>query len=440
MPSFDLLILGAGPAGLAAARAAHHRGLRTAVISREPPGGTCVHRGCVPVKALLASAALRRSGAAGAPDWPAALERARGIATRFARGAAATLEASGAAFLPGEARLAGPGRVLVAPPDGGPAAELAAPRILLAPGAAPARPGFLPVSPLVTDSDTVLLLPFLPRRLLVLGAGAIGCEFASLFADFGAEVSLLECEPRLLPALDRDCGVALAGALARRGVRVATGVSLAKVSEAPGGVLALAADGRTFEADLLLAATGRRPATAGLGLETVGLAPGPFGQIPVDAAFRTAAPGISACGDAAGGVQLAPWAEASAEAAVSALCGEEPAFDGSSIPSCVFSFPEVAAVGLSGDGARVRCIPVRAGKASFRANARANAAGEADGFAKVLADPATGRLLGAAVVGPGAAESIAAAALALRHSLPASALRDAFPHPSFGEALAAAVP
>lgn len=447
MTPFDLLILGAGPAGLAAAREARHRNLRAAVVSREEPGGTCLHRGCIPVKALLASAAALRTARAAAgfgvragatePDWPAMLARARAASERLARGAAAALEASGAAFFRGEARLAGPGRVLVTPPDAAPL-ELAAPRVLLAPGSAPARPALLPGSPRVLDSDAALRLPALPRRILVLGGGAIGCEFASLFADLGVAVELVEREPRLLPGLDRDCGVSLAGALARRGVRVRTGVALSEVRETEDGVRAALPDGRAIESDLLLAALGRRPATDGLGLETVGLSAGPAGEIPVDAAFRTAAPGVSACGDAVGRVQLAPWAEASAEAAVAALCGEGEDFDGSTIPACVFSHPEVAAVGLSEEDARARGVPVRAGRSFFRANGRAVAAGGTDGFAKVLADPATGRLLGAFVVGPGAAESIGAAAAALRHGLPAAALRGAFPHPSFGEALAAA--
>jgi len=447
MTPFDLLILGAGPAGLAAAREARRRNLRAAIVSREEPGGTCLHRGCIPVKALLASAAALRTARAAAgfgvragatePDWPAMLARARAASERLARGAAAALEASGAAFFRGEARLAGPGRVLVTPPDAAPL-ELAAPRVLLAPGSLPCRPVLLPGSPRLLDSDATLRLPALPRRLLILGGGAIGCEFASLFADLGVAVELVEQGPRLLPDLDRDCGVSLAGALARRGVRVRTGASLSAVCETAEGIRAALPDGRVLEADLLLAATGRRPATDGLGLEEAGISPGPRGEIPVDAFFRTAVPGVSACGDAVGLVQLASWAEASAEAAVAALCGEEADFGGSAIPACVFSRPEVAAVGLSEEEARSRGLSVRTGKAFFRGNGRAVAAGETDGFAKVLSDPATGRLLGACVVGPGAAESIAAAALALRHGLPAAALRGAFPHPSFGEALAAA--
>ena len=447
MISFDLLILGAGPAGLAAAREARRRNLRAAVVSREEPGGTCLHRGCIPVKALLASAAALRTARAAVgfgvrtgaaePDWPAMLARARAASERLARGAAAALEASGAAFFRGKARLIAPDRVLVSPPDAAPF-ELAAPRVLLAPGAVPARPAFLPDSPRVLDTDAALRLPALPRRLLVLGGGAAGCEFASLFADLGVAVELVERELRLLPGLDRDAGVALAGAFVRQGVRIRTAAALSDVRETADGVRAVLADGHEIEADLLLVTVGRRPATDGLGLDAAGIATGPCGEIPVDAAFRTAATGVSACGDAVGRVQLAPWAEASAEAAVATLCGEEPDFDGASIPACVFSHPEVAAVGQIEEDARARGVPVRAGKSFFRANGRAVAAGETDGFAKVFVAPATGRLLGATIVGPGAAESIAAAALALRHGLPATALRDAFPHPSFGEALAAA--
>ena len=448
MESYDILVIGSGPAGLAAARAARRRGLKTAVVGREAPGGTCLHRGCIPVKALLGSAAVLRAaraagafglagGAAPTPDWPAMLARARDVSGRLALAARNALDASGAAFVRGEARLLSPSRVLVVQGQGT-AVELSAPRVLLAPGSANRRADFLPPpSDRVLDSDAALCLPSLPGRMLVLGGGAIGCEFASLLVDLGVGVEMVECAPGLLPGLDRDCGVALAGALARRGVRVRTGIRLSGVVETADGVRAVSDDGRSFEADCLLAALGRRPATDGLDLDGAGVATDGRGAIVVDGLFRTTAAGVSACGDAVGGAQSAAWAEASAEAAVAALCGETPDFDGASIPSCVFSHPEVASVGLSEDDARARGVRVVAGKAFLRANGRAAGLGETAGFAKVVADATTGRLVGACYVGPCAAETIAAAAMAVRHGLPASSLRS-FVHPSLAEAFAEA--
>ena len=408
MNDFDLIIIGAGPAGLAAAQEANRRGLRAAVVSREAPGGTCVHRGCVPVKSLLAAAAARRAGATGAPDWPTALGRAHEASERIARGAVAELGRCGASFFPGEASVVSANGVRVRPFDGKPF-ELFGTHILFATGAVPIRPAFLPASRYVIDSDAALRLPSLPRRIIVLGGGAIGCEFASVFADFGVETCLIERAAHLLPDFDRDCGVALAGALSKRGVRIAAGAAVVEAYETAGGVRAVTEDGGAFEADLLLVALGRRPVTSPAG--------------------------FSVCGDTAGGPQLARWAEVSARAAVAALCGESAVLDDSTMPSCVFSFPEVAAVGLPETAARARRVPIRVGRASFRANARAVAVGETDGFAKVIVDPDTGRLLGASIVGPGAAECIAAAGVVMRNCLSVDALKGAFPHPSFGEIL-----
>ena len=406
-----MLIVGAGPAGLAAARAARRRGLRTAVVSREAPGGTCVHRGCVPVKSLLASAAVRRAGVVSAPDWTTALARAKDLAARLSRSAASELERIDVSFFLGKAVGIGCDSVRVESQDAQ-AFELSARRVLFAVGSEPIRPEFLPASKRILDAEGALNLSSLPHRIVILGGGAIGCEFASLFADFGVETHLVERETHLLPGIDRDCGVALAGSLARRGVRIATGTTLADVREGEDGIRVTTLNGRNIDADLLLAALGRRP-------------------VPVDGGYRV-------CGDALGSVYLAPWAEASAESAVAALCGEDSDFDGKAIPACVFSYPEVATVGISESEARSRGIPVRIGKASFRANARAAAIGETVGFAKIVSDSGTGKLLGASIVGPGASDSISAAALALRIGLRVDDLKGIFPHPSFGETLSAA--
>ena len=413
MDTFDILIVGAGPAGLAAARAARRRGLCTAVVSREAPGGTCVHRGCVPVKSLLASAAARRLGVANAPDWQSARTCANEIAESVSRSASSELARIKVSFFLGEAFGVDSGRIRVEPAEA-PAFELSARHVLFAVGSLPVRPGFLPETKRVLDVDGVLRLPSLPRRIVILGGGAIGCEFASIFVDFGVETFLVEREAYLLPNIDRDCGVALAGAFARRGVRIVTGTAVDAVQEGENGLRVTTADGQSIEADLLLSALGRR-------------------SVPVTG-------GYCVCGDAAGSVRLATWAEASAEAAVAALCGEDPVFVGEAIPACVFSHPEVATVGVSEAAARARGLSVRIGKAFFRANVRAATVGETGGFAKIVADAETGRLLGAAIVGPGASDSIAAAAIALKHGLPADSLTGVFTHPSFGEILSAAMP
>ena len=271
-----------------------------------------------------------------------------------------------------------------------------------------------------------------------MGGGAVGCEFASLFAALGVEVEIVEREPRILPSFDRDCGIALAGAFTRRGMRIHTGLELVSAYEDKGHLRIVAADGHAFEPDMVLVATGRRPATNGLGLEEIGIKTGPRGEIVVNDLFRTAVPCISACGDAVGRVQLATWAELSAEAAIAALCGETAKFDDTGIPSCVFSHPEVAFVGITEEEANVRGLSFRVGKSFAKANGRAVAAGEHCGFAKTITDTATGMLLGASIVGPHASEAIAAAALAIRNHLPSNSLNGISPHPVFGESLAAA--
>lgn len=432
MQHFDLIIIGAGPAGLSAARAASRRNLRTAVVSREPAGGTCLHRGCIPVKALLAHAGQ------GCTDWQALHAHANAATEKMAHGASSVLANANTSVFTGDARMLTPNRILIALQDSAPV-EISADRILLVPGSSPAFPAFLPQSPRILDSDAMLSLRELPSRLVVIGGGAVGCEFASLLADLGVTVEVVERAPRILPSLDRDCGITVAGAFTRRGIRIHTGVELVSANEENGHLQIVAADGHVFDCDAALVATGRRPATDKLGLAEIGIKTGPRGEIVVDNAFRTNVQGVSACGDAVGKIQLATWAEASAEAAVAALCGEEHSFDGASIPSCVFSCPEVASVGMTEDEARARGLSVRIGKSFARANGRAVATGETCGFAKAIIDNATGQLLGASIVGLHASEAIAAAALAVRNHLPADSLIGIFPHPVFGETLSAAI-
>lgn len=462
----DMIIIGGGPGGYVAALRAAQLGARVALIERDRVGGTCLHRGCIPTKALLEVAgALRSLGRLGdlgirVAGWEVDLGQVRRFRDRpvrtLARGVESLLAAAGVEVVRGEARLCAPGRVEVLPPEGGAAAVLEAARLVIAVGSLPA-PLPLPGGEHCWDSDAAVALPEVPRRLAVVGGGPVGVEMASVYAALGAEVTVVEFLPRLLPREDAEVGEALGRALARQGIRVLTGtrvtalepaaeggfrLSLAAAapegaSAAPGGG-APAAGGppAVLEADRVLVAVGRRPAVRGLGLDRLGL---PEGWIRSDDAGRTAVPGVYAVGDVTGRSLLAHAASAQGIAAVEHALGHAPTVRLDPVPSCTFTRPEVASVGLTEEAARSRGEDVRVGRFPFSANGKASAMGERDGFVKVVAARGSGRLLGVHVLGPDASTLIHEAALALAADLTlADVERTIHAHPTLSESFAEA--
>jgi len=447
---YDLVILGAGPGGYVAAVRAGQLGLRTAIVEkRGAPGGTCLHWGCVPTKVMLHAAGLMEEarGAAafgvelGAPALDLAKLHKRKAVTikRLAKAIENLLDARGVERVHGRGRLDGPGRVLVEC-DGGPR-TLAAERVLLATGSAIAWPeGFAPDGERVLHSDHALSLAAVPGEAVVLGAGAIGLEFASILRGFGARVTLVELLDRIAPTEDAELSEALRDILVRKGIRIHTGARLAPPAAGPDGRLAMSLQAGGEEtplaADVLLVATGRRPVTEGIGLETVGLETGPGGFLPVGPRQETAADGVWAIGDMVPGPQLAHLASAEGLVAVEHMAGHDPRpLDRDQCPACIYCHPELASVGLTEQAARERGLAVETAVFPLAANSKASLMNAGQGMVKLVAEAGGGRLLGAHALGAGATELIAEGGLAVQAGLDAAAVgRAIHGHPTLSEA------
>jgi len=423
---FDLVVLGGGTGGYVAAIRAAQLGLKTAVVEREKVGGTCLHRGCIPTKALLHTAevldTLRHAGdlgiRAGEPalDYARAMARKDRVVNQLWRGVQYLLRKNGVTVVAGTGRLR-PGGVEVTGADG--TRSLDARDVLVATGSAPrALPGLDFDGERVLSSDDVLERPVIPKRLVIVGGGAIGVEFASMFADFGTQVTLLEMLPHILPQDDAEVAAELTRILSRRGVVIHAGatVNVSGITVSERGVavpVELASkDVVTFEGDALLVAVGRRPLTEDIGLESVGVTQN-RGFIEVDEFYRTRAPHVWAIGDCIGGLLLAHVAAHEGIIAVEAIAGQDPEpLDPERGPRVTYCRPEVASVGLTAEEAEAAGHRVKVGKFPFQANGRALILGEAEGFVKLVADADTNDLLGAHIIGPHASDLVNEMALA----------------------------
>jgi dihydrolipoamide dehydrogenase len=410
---FDLIVVGGGPAGYVGAIRGAQLGLRTAVVEREKLGGTCLHVGCIPTKVLLHTAELLEEMRGGAEmgiqvgdlrlDYAQVRRRMERVVTTNFRGVEFLMRKHGVAVFPGDARLLGPTRVQVAATDGS-EAILESPHILLATGSRPrSLPGVEIDNRRVLDNAGALGLAEVPRRLAILGAGAVGTEFASLFAAFGASVTLIEMMPSILPLEDEDVSAVVAKELGRRGVVIRTGATVTGIATASDGVrISLRAGDaeETVEAEYALVAVGRAPVIEDLGLEAAGLAAA-RGGIPVDEHMRTVVPSLSAAGDVIGGLLLAHVASAEATVAVEAIAGQDPhALDPALMPRATYSIPQVASCGLTEREARERGHNVGVGRFPFTGNARAAILGRREGLVKIVTDRTLGEILGIHMVGP----------------------------------------
>lgn len=420
---FDVVVLGGGPGGYAAALYAGAAGLTVALVEEDRVGGTCLHRGCVPAKELLQTAEVLRTvrGAAefgvhaGEPvlALPESQVRKQQIVDKLAKGVEGLLKARKVVTVAGRGTVVdGPGRVLRVGDR-----DLTGDALVVATGSSPrSLPGLAFDGRRILSSDHVLTLDAVPPRVLVVGGGAIGCEFASLLADYGSEVILVETLPRLLAAADEQVSEFVQRRFSRRGIAVHTGATLRAIDG--DDVLTVTfgtADGTetVVEVDAVVVSVGRAPRTADLGLEAAGIVLEPSGHVAVDPFLRTAVPGVYAVGDVVPTPQLAHVAFAEAIVAVKTILGEavDPV-DHDRVPWAIYSHPEVAWAGLTEAAARERGIEVTTSVHRFGGNSRALIVGEPDGFVKLVADP-VGTLLGVHIVGPWATELIAEGYLAV---------------------------
>ena len=427
--SYDLLVIGGGPGGCGAAIRASQLGLRVGLVEAEDRlGGTCLNWGCIPTKALLRQAQvlrlLRRAGEFGLTagevghDWERVIARSRRVAEELAGGVAALMKKNRVEVVHGLGRLTPSREVEVVPGDGDPR-RVRAEHVLLATGGRPASlPGVEIDGERVISSREAMILPERPASLVIIGAGAIGVEFASFYSAFGTGVTLLEAESQVLPGEDPEAAAVLTAALEADGVEVRTGVRVTGVKTPARARRATV----TFEGpegagevkgERVLMAVGVTANAGGLGLAALGLRP-ERGRVPVDDAFQTPIPGVYAIGDLIGPPQLAHAASAEGTAAAESIAGQgrgRP--DPASIPRCIYSEPEVAGVGLTQAQAEAQGIEVKVGRFPLIASGRARASGDAEGLIKLVFGARYGDLLGAVIVGPEATELIAEAGLAL---------------------------
>ncbi len=417
---YDLFVFGGGSGGVRAARIAAGYGARVAIAESDRFGGTCVIRGCVPKKLLVYASRFADDfeDAAGFGwtvgttrfDWGRLIANKDREIARLESVYEANLKAKGVTTLAERARLDGPCSVRLA--DG---RRITAATILIATGGRPMRYGDIPGAGHIVTSNEIFELDELPRRIVVCGGGYIAVEFASIFAGLGVETTLVHRRDKVLRGFDEDLRDGLMEAMAARGIRLVMGEALESVAASAGSFNVALRSGDTLEADLVLSAIGRAPATADLGLETAGVRTGSRGEILVDAFSQTTAPGIFAVGDVTDRVNLTPVAIREGHAFADTVFGKRPVqVDHSCIPTGVFTTPELATVGLSEVAARAQGFEIDLYKSRFRPMRNTLAGRSERMLMKLVVDRATGRVLGCHVLGADAAEIVQMAAVAVR--------------------------
>jgi dihydrolipoamide dehydrogenase len=442
METFDVVVIGAGPGGYPAAIRAAQKGAKTAIVEKEQLGGTCLNWGCIPTKTLIASSELfsrmRHAesfglGVKGASfDYAAMAKRKDDVVGKLRGGVGQLLKANGVTVLTGTASFQDARHVNVKAADGS-ETRVEAKSIIIASGSESAMPGFLPRHERVVESRAFLSRTTLPDRLVVLGGGVIGCEFACMAAQLGAKVTVVEMLEDILIVLDADIRRELRKQMETLGIRIMTGKAMEAITADSKKVSGKVGE-EIVEGDVLLVSVGRKPVTSGLNLAAAGLTTTKSGHIEVDAGCRTKVASIFAIGDVTGISQLAHAATSQGITAADNATGKRQTKMESLVPACIFTSPEIGSVGLSEDDAKKKGLSVKIGKFALIGLGKALAAGEPGGFVKWVVDAATDRLLGAHAIGAHATELIAEAATAIRAELTATELGNTIHcHPTFSE-------
>jgi dihydrolipoamide dehydrogenase len=448
MPTHDLVVIGGGPGGYVAAIRAAQRGLKAAVVEKEEKlGGTCLRVGCIPSKALLESShkyeeAAHELGIHGvqvggvALDLATMMKRKDDVVSTLAKGIEALLAKNKIVRYRGTGRLAGPGRVDVTAADGG-KTVLEATRVILAVGSrSVVLPGIEADGKFVGTSTEAIAFDAVPGHLVVIGGGYIGLELGSVWRRLGAKVTVLEYADRILTGIDAEIAADALGLFRKQGLDIHLAAKV-KSARASGAGCVVEVEGMPpIACDRVLAATGRRPATDDLGLETVGIVTDKRGWIPVDDHYRTSAAGVWAIGDCIPGPMLAHKAEEDGVACVDGMTGGWAHVDYGLVPAVVFTHPEIAAVGKMEDELVAAGVAYKKGVFPFRANGRARTINDTTGKVKVLADAASDRVLGVHIIGPAAGDLIGEAAAAMNFGATAEDIaRVCHAHPTLPEAL-----
>ena len=457
MAAYDVIILGGGPAGYVCALRCAQLGLSAAVIEREALGGTCVLWGCIPAKALLESASLatklshaKEHGIAidgMTLDFGVAMKRSRAISTQNSKGVEFLFKRAKVTWIRGEGLLEKGKKVIVTAADGKKETHEAKKAVVISTGS---RVRGLPQAGLELDrnvvlsSDDALLLEHAPKTMVVVGAGAVGCEFADVFNAFGTQVTMVEVAPTILPIEDADSSAELAKAFKKRKIAMLTGAKItsAKVTKT-GATIVVEAGGQTntLEVEKVLVAAGRAPNVEKIGLEALGIAKSDRGFVKINEKFETNVPGYYAIGDVAGNQMLAHKGQREGHVLADILGGQHPhAVNYGNIPSCTYCHPEVASIGLTEQQCKDQKLDYKIGKFPFSANGRARTSGETDGFVKIIRDAKYGEILGAHIVGAHATEIIHEIVVARENEFTVEEIDLAVhAHPTLSEAIAEAV-
>ncbi|MDA3027893.1 MAG: dihydrolipoyl dehydrogenase [Actinomycetota bacterium] len=445
---YDLIVVGGGPGGYSAALYAASAGLSVALVEKDRLGGTCLNRGCIPAKAFLETAAVNRHvshadqfgivTSAPTVDFSVTQSRKQRIVDGLVAGIAGMCKARKVTVLSGSGSLRPGRRVHIAQGDGS-STDIEGRFVLLAAGSVPRTiPGFERGGPVMT-SDEVLDLDKVPERIAVIGGGAIGCEFASTFADLGAMVTLLEGLPKILPGLDTDVANVVVKSFKRKGIDIRTGVRVNGHTPNATGTTVHVEGGEDIEVDAVVVSVGRRPYADELGLEATMVEVDDRGFVVVDEFCRTADDGVYAVGDLINTPQLAHVAYAEAILVVKHLLGESPIpVDHRRVPWAIYCHPEVAWAGPGEEQAKAEGLDVVVGKHPFKYNSRAQILGETEGLVKVIArreaDGSAGQVLGVHMVGPWVTEQLSGGYLAVNWEATVAEVAEFIqPHPSLSE-------
>jgi dihydrolipoamide dehydrogenase len=453
-PRYDLAVIGSGPGGYVAAIRASQLKMRVAVIERDLPGGVCLNWGCIPSKSLLNSAETMEA-IRGAEqehgigvgevrvDFKRVIARSRAAAATLSKGVSFLLRKNKVDYVEAQGSIAGPHTVTLTPVAGKPvprAEAIEAERILIATGSGERLFPGMAVGDSVMTSREALIHDRLPASVIIIGAGAIGLEFGYFYLAFGSKITVVELEKQMLPGFDEEVAEELRKAFVKRGATILLGhgyKSMVRKNNEWAVTLDAAGTAKTIAAEAVLIAVGRAPISRDLGLDRVGIEVEHGGYIKIDDSFRTTCPSIYAIGDVARMPLLAHKASAEGIAAVEIMAGvREPGFDLLAIPGCIYCEPEVATVGLSETQAKARGIEVKVGKIPFRANGKAVAVNQTEGFVKIVASKQYGEVIGCQIIGHHATDLISEVVLGKTLETTTAELGHSIhPHPTLSEAI-----
>lgn len=420
-----IAVLGGGPAGYVAALKASRTGAEVTVIEDTEVGGTCLNRGCIPTKALLASIEMLHNArkledfgidinGSVSPNISKIMERKNRVVSTQVKGVRALFKSWRVNLIEGRGILSSPEKIEVQKKDGT-SVTVETDKIIIATGSRPAQ---IPVFPFdgekILSSDDALNISGIPKSILIVGAGVIGCEFACIFSELGTDVTMVEMMPRAVSTEDAEISELLEKELKKKKIKLITGVSVNKVEKKEDGVHSFLSDGKEIISEKILVSIGRALNSESIGLEALGVKKGPGGEILVNKKMETNIKGIYAAGDVTGGMLLAHIASREGIVAAHNSCGIEAAIDYSVVPAAIFTMPEIASVGLREHQADEKGIKINTGRFQFRALGRAHAMGEITGFVKIVSDSQTDRILGAHIMGPHASDLIHEIAFAMR--------------------------